>query len=239
MSDKPTVAIVEDDAEIRRLVCSLLAKEGIEVLSCASGSELERALERGKPDVIILDIMLPGDDGLTLCRKLRSTMNVGILMVSAKGDDVDKIVGLEIGADDYLPKPFNSRELVARVRALLRRVRDNGGAPPQDDGRQSYRFGPWTLERGGRELTNAQGQPVELTTGEFDLLLAFLQHPQRVLSRDQLLDWTRGRMAAPFDRSVDIQVSRLRRKLDLDGGGTVIRTVRGGGYLFALPVERN
>jgi two-component system, OmpR family, response regulator len=186
----------------------------------------------------VLDIMLPGEDGLSLCRRLRAAGDMPVLMVTAKGDDIDRIVGLEVGADDYLPKPFNPRELVARVRAILRRTRgQHRAAPPIANER--YRFGGWSLDVGARAVACPDGNDVELTAGEFDLLLCFVTHPQRVLNRDQLLDWTRGRSVGPFDRAVDVQLSRLRRKLAAaPGGETIIKTVRGGGYQFTLRVER-
>ena len=231
------IAVVEDDNEIRALVTGLLGREGFEVAGCRSGAELDRLLERQRVDLAVLDIMLPGEDGLSICRRLRARGDVAVLMVTAKGEDVDRIVGLEIGADDYLAKPFNPRELVARVRAVLRRTREANrvavAAPAE-----CYRFDGWTLDAGARGLTAPDGLDIELTGGEFDLLLAFVTHPQRVLNRDQLLDWTRGRSAGPFDRAVDVQLSRLRRKLGEHGGDALVKTVRGGGYIFAAAVEK-
>jgi two-component system OmpR family response regulator len=231
------IAVVEDDNEIRALVTGLLGREGFEVAGCRSGAELDRLLERQRVDLAVLDIMLPGEDGLSICRRLRARGDVAVLMVTAKGEDVDRIVGLEIGADDYLAKPFNPRELVARVRAVLRRTREANrvalAAPAE-----RYRFDGWVLDAGTRGLTTPDGLDIELTGGEFDLLLAFVTHPQRVLNRDQLLDWTRGRSAGPFDRAVDVQLSRLRRKLGEHGGDALVKTVRGGGYIFTAAVER-
>jgi two-component system OmpR family response regulator len=237
MDDTTVIAVVEDDPEIRALLASLLTREGFEVEACANGAEFNRVLERRRVDLAVLDIMMPGEDGLSICRRLRARGDVAVLMVTAKADDIDRIVGLEIGADDYLAKPFNPREMVARVRAILRRTREAHRAVEAP--RETYRFGGWRLDAGSRDLTGPDGEATVLTGGEFDLLLVFLQHPQRVLNRDQLMDWTRGRNAAPFDRSVDVQLSRLRRKLGdgADGLG-MIRTVRGGGYLFAPQVER-
>ncbi|MBB4630959.1 response regulator [Sphingosinicella soli] len=232
------IAVVEDDNEIRTLVTGLLAREGFEVSGCRSGAELDRLLERQRVDLAVLDIMLPGEDGLSICRRLRARGDVAVLMVTAKGDDIDRIIGLEIGADDYLAKPFNPRELVARVRAVLRRTRDTNRVSVAAQPSERYRFDGWTLDVGTRAL-NAPAGVVDLTGGEFDLLLAFVTHPQRVLNRDQLLDWTRGRSAGPFDRAIDVQLSRLRRKLADHGGEMLIKTVRGGGYLFAAGVERD
>jgi two-component system OmpR family response regulator len=233
------IAVVEDDPEIRSLVCGLLAREGFEAAACQNGTELERLLSRRRVDLVILDLMLPGDDGLTICRRLRAASPATpVLMVTAKGEDVDRIIGLEIGADDYLPKPFNPRELTARARAILRRTRDvHQVANLPRPG--TLRFAGWTLDAGSRELIDPDGGPVELTGGEFDLLMVLATHPQRVLNREQLLDWTRGRSADPFDRTIDVQLSRLRRKLRDDARQpAIIRTVRGGGYLFAPKVER-
>ncbi|WP_338446484.1 response regulator [Pelagerythrobacter marensis] len=237
-SDRRTVvAIVEDDREIAQLMAELLAREGYEVAICRDGSELDRLAARRRLDLVLLDLMLPGEDGLSICRRLHSApVRLPVIMITAKGDDIDRILGLEVGADDYLPKPFNPRELVARVRAVLRRTR-LAHRPSPLTGRR-YRFAGWVLDAGSRELLDPQGEAVELTGGEYDLLVALLDHPQRVLTRDQLLDWTRGRDAAPYDRTIDVQLSRLRRKLGDDPRKpAIIRTVRGGGYLFAPPVE--
>jgi two-component system OmpR family response regulator len=236
--DTSCIAVVEDDREIRALVVDLLAREGFEAVGCRSASEFDQLNLRRRVDLAVLDIMLPGEDGLSLCRRLRARGDLPVLMVTAKGDDIDRIVGLEVGADDYLPKPFNPRELVARVRAILRRTRGQHRAPPPI-ANERYRFGGWSLDVGARAVSNPQGEEVELTGGEFDLLLCFVTHPQRVLNRDQLLDWTRGRSVGPFDRAVDVQLSRLRRKLGAaPGGETIVKTVRGGGYQFTLQVER-
>lgn len=239
-SIKPTqsfIAVVEDDADIGELVTALLTREGFEVVHCTDGAGLDQLMSRRRVDLVLLDLMLPGEDGLAICRRLQSApVPPPVIMVTAKGDDIDRILGLEFGADDYLPKPFNPRELVARVRAVLRRTR-TAHRPGPVSGRK-YRFAGWTLDAGSRELYNRHGVPVELTGGEFDMLIALLDHPQRVLTRDQLLDWTRGRDAAPYDRTIDVQLSRLRRKLEDDPRAPgIIRTVRGGGYLFAPAVE--
>jgi two-component system OmpR family response regulator len=239
MDQNTVIAVVEDDPEIRSLVSGLLAREGYEVMPCIGAEELNRAVERRRIDLVILDLMLAGEDGLSICRRLRAGPDaIPILMVTAKGDDLDRIIGLEIGADDYLPKPFNPRELIARAKAILRRTRDLHRAPVTRPS-EVYRFAGWTLNAASRALTGPDGQPVELTGGEFDLLMVLLTHPQRVLNRDQLLDWTKGRNAVPFDRTIDVQLSRLRRKLgDLSRPPAMIKTVRGGGYLFSPAVER-
>ncbi|MBY8826523.1 response regulator [Hephaestia mangrovi] len=233
-----TIAVVEDDHEIRGMVVELLHREGFDAQACETAAAFDQLHARQRIDLAILDVMLPGEDGLSLCRRLHAQGEVPVLMVTAKGDDIDRIVGLEIGADDYLPKPFNPRELVARVRAILRRTRERQrvvSALPTE----RYRFGGWTIDAGARAVTCPADRPLELTGGEFDLLLCFVTHPQRVLNRDQLLDWTRGRSAMAFDRAVDVQLSRLRRKLaERDGGDALIKTIRGGGYQFTLAVDR-
>lgn len=232
------IAVVEDDAGIRQLVVDLLTREGFTVAGCQDGQQLDRLAARQRVDLVLLDLMLPGEDGLSICRRLSTApVPVPVIMITAKGDDIDRILGLEIGADDYLPKPFNPRELVARVRSVLRRTR--GAHRPAPLAGLRYEFAGWTLDAGPRTLRDPEDKPVELTGAEFDLLIALLDHPQRVLSRDQLLDWTRRREAGPFDRTIDVQLGRLRRKLNDDPRNpTIIRTIRGGGYLFAPAVER-
>jgi two-component system OmpR family response regulator len=238
MSEQTLIAIVEDDVEIRSLMTGLLVREGYEAAPCSGGAELDRLLERRRVDLVLLDLMMPGEDGLSICRRLRGTLDIPILIVTAKGEDIDRVIGLELGADDYLAKPFNSRELVARVRAILRRTRDTHRVSPAAP-KVVYRFSGWSLDVASRGLRDPTGKVIELTTGEHDLLLVLLEHPQRVLNRDQLLDWTRGRGANPLDRTIDVQLSRLRRKLGDDPRSpAMIRTVRGGGYLFAPTVER-
>lgn len=240
MTAQPQIALVEDDDEIRALVIGLLEREGMTGHPCRTAAEFD-ALIAGQPvDLALLDIMLPGEDGLSLCRRIRAMGNLPLIIVSARNDDVDKIIGLEIGADDYLPKPFNPRELIARIKALLRRSRSPEGAPgAQPLSNHRYAFQGWLWDADARRLTTPEGRPVELTGGEHDLLLCFVQRPQRVLSREQLLDWTRGRDAAPFDRTIDVQLGRLRRKLGLHPeGDELIKTVRGGGYVFVAPVRK-
>jgi two-component system OmpR family response regulator len=237
MDASPHVLIVDDDREIRDLLSRFLAKNSYRVSTAADGREMRKALSDWAIDLIILDLMLPGEDGLTLCRNLRADSNIPVIMLTARGEEVDRIVGLEMGADDYLAKPFNPRELVARIKAVLRRT--GGAAGGLAGARRTengliFSFAGWTLDLDRRELTSADGVLVPLSGGEFGLLAAFAGYPQRVLSRDQLLDLARGREAQPFDRSIDVQVSRLRRKIEADPQHpALIKTVRGGGYMFA------
>lgn len=232
---RPLVHLVEDDPEIRALVCSLLAREAMDCEAFADAGGFWRAFERRRPDLVVLDVMMPGEDGLSVCRRLQAMGGPPVLIASARGEPLDRVIGLEVGADDYISKPFEPRELTARVKALLRR-RD------RDDRAQTaprrLGFLGWRLDLGSRELTDPGGRGVELTAGEFDLLAALVRRPQQVLSRDDIMDILRGRSADVFDRSIDIQVSRLRRKLDEDPREPrLIRTVRNAGYLFAAAVE--
>lgn len=241
LSPSTHILIVDDDREIRELLSRFLAKHGYRVSLAADGRAMRRVLADSAVDLVILDVMLPGEDGLSLCRGLRATSMVPIVMLTAVGEEVDRIVGLELGADDYLPKPFNPRELLARIRAVLRRAgTPTGGlAGARRGGSAILRFAGWRLDLDRRELNAPGGTLVPLTGGEFGLLAAFALHPQRVLSRDQLLDLARGRGANAFDRSIDVQISRLRRKLEHDEPQPeLIKTVRGGGYLFTPEVER-
>ncbi|MPY76565.1 MAG: response regulator [Alphaproteobacteria bacterium] len=239
MPKSPHILVVDDDREIRSLVAQLLRKHGFRVTDAADGREMMQVLEDGRFDLVVLDLMLPGEDGLTLCRRVRGTSSLPIIMLTAMGEETDRIVGLEMGADDYLPKPFNPRELLARIRAVLRRT--GGEAPePQEENGGLRVFEGWSLDLAKRELRAPDGTLVPLTAGEYDLLAAIVERPGRVLSRDQLLDLTRGRDAAPFDRSVDVQISRLRRKLEPDPKEPqIIKTVRGGGYVLACEVTRS
>jgi two-component system OmpR family response regulator len=216
-------------------LADLLTREGYAPVCVENGAAMDRALMQACPDLIVLDIMLPGEDGLSICQRLRGKSRTPILMLTAKADDVDRIIGLELGADDYLPKPFNPRELLARIKAVLRRVDGPLQMPPP----RRIAFGRLVADLDGRSLTNDQDRIVELTAAEFDLLACFLERPKRVLSRDQLLDWTRGRTADPFDRVIDVSVSRLRRKLVAADPKAAfsIRTVRNGGYLFSADVR--
>ena len=230
------VLLIEDDADIRGLLTEFLTREGYDIRALADGRTATQALDAFRPAVVILDLMLPGEDGLSICRRIRQQSRVPIIMLTAKNSDIDRIVGLEIGADDYLGKPFNPRELLARVRALLRRTAEAAAAGPEP-GRKL--LGELILDLAGRTLTDATGAPVPLTTSEFDLLACFAERPRRVLSRDQLLDWTRGRQSTPFDRTIDVTISRLRSKLQpvAPEVAAAITTVRNGGYLLSLAVE--
>ncbi len=241
MTPSPHLLVVDDDREIRQLVKRFLERHGYRVETAADGRAMDAALAAGRFDLVVLDLMLPGEDGLSLCRRLRQTSAVPVIMLTALGDDADRIVGLEMGADDYLPKPFNPRELLARIRAVLRRTQtaDAPAAEPTAAADEAFRFAGWTLDPARRELRDPEGLLVALTAGEYGLLLALVERPQRVLSRDQLLDLTRGREAGPFDRSVDVQLGRLRRKIETDPKAPeLIKTVRGGGYVLATPVSR-
>ncbi|MBC7953485.1 MAG: response regulator [Rhodospirillaceae bacterium] len=241
MDTQPHILVVDDDREIRDLLARFLAKHGLRVTTAKDGVEMERALSDWAIDLVVLDLMMPGEDGLSLTRRLRGQgMTVPIIMLTAMGEDTDRIVGLEIGADDYMPKPFNPRELLARIKAVLRRAHSPAPRPTQAGTGNRFSFHNWVLDVTTRDLTSPDGVVLTLSAGEFDLLQAFVEHPRRVLSRDQLLDFARGRQAIPFDRSIDIQVSRLRRKLDDDAKDPqLIKTVRGGGYLFTPAVERS
>jgi two-component system, OmpR family, response regulator len=237
------ILVVDDDKEIRSLLSKFLAKNGLRVSVAAEGREMRRVLEEAKIDLIVLDIMLPGESGLTLCGQLRATTTIPILMLTAVAEDTDRIIGLEIGADDYLAKPFNPRELLARIRAILRRAEDRPPTPLSSEAEAElvFVFDGWTIQPGRRQVLDPGGQPVDLTGGEFDLLLALVERPQRVLSRDRLLDLTKGRTASLFDRSIDVQIGRLRRKLEsaAPGGGMLIATVRGGGYMFTAAAAKS
>lgn len=228
------ILVVDDDREIRNLLSKFLTKNSLRVSLAADGREMRRVLAEAKIDLIVLDVMLPGESGLTLCGQLRATTSVPIIMLTAVSEETDRIIGLEMGADDYLPKPFNPRELLARIRAILRRTEDRAAIAVANEGDPVFVFDGWKLHPARRQLLDPAGNPVELTGGEFDLLAALVERPQRVLSRDRLLDLTKGRAASLFDRSIDVQIGRLRRKLEstVAGAGGLIATVRGGGYMF-------
>jgi len=237
MEESPHVLVVDDDREIRDLLARFLAKHGLRVTTAADGAEMRAALADWRIDLVVLDIMMPGEDGLTLCRQLRAESSLPVIMLTAMGEEVDRIVGLEMGADDYVAKPFNPRELLARIKAVLRRVGEAAAADAEPG--TVLAFAGWRLDLDRRDLTGPDGATVPLSGGEFGLLAAFATHPQRVLSRDQLLDLARGRDAQPFDRSIDVQVSRLRRKIEPDvKQPTLIKTVRSGGYMFTPEVAR-
>ncbi len=242
MADSPTkLLVVDDDAALRVLLQDYLTREGFEVHGVEDGVGMDAALAEEEPDLVILDLMLPGEDGLTLARRLRRRTQVPIIMLSARGDEIDRIVGLEVGADDYMPKPFNPRELLARIRAVLRRR-----APPEVEGAEGsessdpsiYRFGPYRLDFNLRELRR-DGEPVVLTSGELDLLRILIEHGDRVLDRDRILDLLKGYERSPFDRSIDVQIARLRAKIEPDTKHPrYIRTVWGKGYIFTPAGEQ-
>jgi len=229
------ILMVDDDPGIRDVVSDFLSRHGYLVETAADAREMQTALDRNRVDLIVLDIMLPGEDGLAICRRLAGAGGPPIIMLSAMGEDTDRIVGLELGADDYLAKPCNPRELLARVRAVLRRA-DQRNA--QNAIRAGCEFAGWRLDLVRRELRSPQGVIVNLSSGEFSLLRAFVERPQRVLTRDQLLDFARGPDSDAFDRAIDVQISRLRRKLDDGGGQDLIRTIRNEGYMFTAKVKR-
>ena len=231
---RPCILIVDDDPDIRRLVAEFLTNEGMAVDVAADADGLDAALTLRRPDLVVLDLMLPGEDGLSICRRLRANDGPAILMLTAKSDEIDRVVGLEMGADDYLVKPFGPRELLARIRAVLRRISEQPASGPP----RRFAFDQFVIDLDTRQLVGAQGGALTLTSGEFDLLACFVQRPRRVLSRDQILDRLRGRSAEPFDRTVDMLVSRLRRKLELAGASAeLISTVRSSGYLFTPSVR--
>jgi two-component system OmpR family response regulator len=237
MPNRPHILITDDDRQIRASLERFLVQNGFRVSAVENGAAMMAALETGRFDLIVLDIMMPGEDGLSLCRRLRAVNEVPVVLLTAVSSETDRIIGLEIGADDYVCKPFNPRELLARIRAVLRRTSSASGqgeaATPS-----YYEFEGWQLDAVRRTLRNPEGSLVELTAGEFDLLLAFVERPQHVLTRDQLLDLTRGRAATVIDRSIDVQVSRLRRKIEADPQLPVfIKTVRSGGYVFCAGVS--
>ncbi|TFF22122.1 response regulator [Jiella endophytica] len=228
--------MVEDDPEISRLVSEFMTREGFEMHLAENGVEMDALLTRLRPDLVILDLMLPGEDGLSICRRLRLADTIPIIMLTAKSDEVDRVVGLEMGADDYLVKPFGARELLARVRAVLRR--GQASVAPRANRRLSFEGFVLDLDARGLEIAES-GEPIQLTTAEFDLLACFAQHPRRVLTRDQIMDFTRGRNFDPFDRTIDMLVSRLRRKLSaVIPDVNLISTVRNGGYLMTVPVKQ-
>ncbi|HLY54663.1 MAG TPA: response regulator [Stellaceae bacterium] len=240
MDRTPHILVVDDDREIRSLLSQFLTRHSFRVSSARDGAEMFRVLAAARVDLIVLDLMLPGEDGLALCRRLRNDSQVPVVMLTAMGEEIDRIVGLEMGADDYVAKPFNPRELLARMRAVLRRAGQVQLAPAGQakEGSRMLAFADWRLDVGRRELRRADGTLVVLSSGEYEMLLAFVERPQRVLTRDQLLDLARGRVAAPYDRSVDIQIMRLRRKIEDDPKSPVlIKTVRSGGYLFTPTVR--
>ncbi len=233
------ILMVDDDPGIRDVVSEFLGQHGYQVETAGDARAMEQVLAKGPVDLIVLDVMMPGEDGLSICRRLTAQPGgPAIIMLSAMGEDTDRIVGLELGADDYLPKPCNPRELLARIRAVLRRRAEPQPVP--DGMSATCHFAGWKLDLVRRELRSPDGVVVNLSSGEFSLLRAFAERPQRILTRDQLLDMARGRDSDAYDRAIDVQISRLRKKLDDgSGGGELIRTIRSEGYMFVPKVTRS
>jgi two-component system OmpR family response regulator len=235
----PHILVVDDDREIRDLLSKFLERQGMRVSAARDAREARRLWPLGRYHLVVLDLMLPGESGLDFARWLRGQSEVPIVMLTAMGEETDRIVGLELGADDYVAKPFNPRELLARIRAVLRRTGGEPGAPRKEPPPKAVRFAGWTLEPARRRLLDPEGTEVPLTGGEYELLVILLERPNRVLTRDMLMDLLHNRQAGPFDRAIDVAVSRLRRKLEDDGRNPqLIKTVRGGGYVLAASVER-
>jgi two-component system, OmpR family, response regulator len=237
MSDRPHLVIVDDDREIRTLLSQYLEKHDFRTTAVAEGKEMRRVMERSRVDLVVLDLMLPGEDGLSICRELRTRSQVPVIMLTARGEDVDRIVGLELGADDYVPKPFNPRELLGRIRAVLRRAA-HAPRDPSPETIRSFTFNGWKLDTTTRTLTDVEGKEVALSGAEYRLLAVLLSSANRVLSRAQLTELLRGREADPFDRSIDVRVSRLRQILGDDARAPqIIKTVYGEGYVVGVPVQ--
>ncbi|MXP29328.1 response regulator [Porphyrobacter algicida] len=237
IEDQPTVLLVDDESSLREPLAEYLTRQGFVVHEADSAAAARSRLLEAVPDLVLLDIMMPGEDGLSLCRHLVETRGIPVILLTAKGEAMDRIIGLEIGADDYVAKPFEPRELVARIRSVLRRSTKSGGEPESED--LLYRFEGWELDPLKRRLSDPEGSIVAISTAEFRLLRAFCDHPRQVVDRDRLLDLVQGREAHLFDRAVDNQVSRLRRKIEADSREPqLIQTVRGGGYRLAADVAR-
>ncbi|WP_431513262.1 winged helix-turn-helix domain-containing protein [Variovorax sp. DAIF25] len=240
MKPAPHIAVLDDEADITLLLANYLQSHGFRVTQIHNGRSLITLMDSDPADLVLLDLGLPGEDGFSIARRLRDSWRCGLVIVTGRGDAVDKVVGLEVGADDYVTKPFDLRELVARVKAVLRRLTPEtpafaAGVSASPD---KLRFAGWQLDTAARNLRSPQGEEVALTGGEFDLLQAFARHPGRVLSRDFLLEQTRGREAAPFDRTIDVQVGRLRKKIEADADDPqLIKSVRGAGYILVPPVS--
>ena len=233
------IAVLDDEVDITQLLANYLQSHGYRVTKLHNGGSLMELMRADPPALVLLDLGLPGEDGFSIARKLREHWRCGLVIVTGRGDSVDKVVGLEVGADDYVTKPFDLRELLARIKAVLRRMApgESTALANADSPRSKLRFAGWELDSASRRLTSPQGQNVAVTTSEFDLLCAFTQHAGRVLSRDFLLEQTRGREAGPFDRTIDVQVGRLRKKLEADvDDPQIIKSVRGAGYILVPPV---
>lgn len=239
MTRSPHILIVDDDPKIRSGLSRFLTEQGLRTTTAGDGREMLGKMANASIDLVVLDVMLPGEDGLSLCRKLVADRTLPVIMLTAVAGETDRIIGLELGAEDYICKPFSPRELLARIRVVLRR-RDVSSASPRKLPVHRHRFDGWTLDSRGRTLTSPSGAYVDMTTGEFDLLQAFVEHPNVVLTRDQLLDLARGRASLAVDRAIDVQVMRLRRKLETDPQAPhLIKTVRNSGYIFTPEVQRD
>lgn len=238
MDDPPHIVVADDDGDICDLISDFLGKHGFSVATALTARDLDKQLAARKPDLVLLDLMLPDADGLSLCRSLKQRERVPVIIVSALGDEPDRVTGLEMGADDYLAKPFSPREMLARIKAVLRRSSGTtAAARERSPSAAVYRFEGWRLDSGRRELRNPLGALVDLSSAELDLLIAFARHPQRVMARNVLLGLARGRTAGPLDRTIDVHIGRLRRKLEDDPRHpSLIKTVRGGGYVFSPAV---
>lgn len=234
----PHVLVVDDDPAVRELLCEYLAENDVRVTAVASGTAMTEVLDTQAIDLVLLDLRLPGEDGMQLARTLRERASVPIVLLTGKKDEADRVMGLELGADDYVTKPFSPRELLARIRAVLRRYQVQATLPERDNTRRAYRFAGWELNLRTRRLITPEGQTLELSNGEFSLLAAFCAAPQRVLSRDQLLSMSRLHEAEVYDRTIDVQILRLRRKIEAEPSRPrFIVTQRGAGYVFDAPVE--
>ncbi len=239
MDERRHILVVDDDIEMRALLSNFLSRHGYRVSVAPNGAVMTQMLGSARIDLVILDIMMPGDDGLILCRQLRANGSIPIIMLTAVGGEIDRVLGLEMGADDYLPKPFHTRELLARIRAVLRRAALPAPGSPAGT-RRVFEFAGWRLDVTRRQLYSPANARVDLRAAEFDLLLALVERPQHVLTRDQLLDLARGRASTSFDRSIDVHISRLRHRIEVDPKEPeLIKTIRSGGYVFAAPVTLN
>jgi DNA-binding response OmpR family regulator len=239
VTDQPHILLVDDERDIRDPLAAFLGKNGLRVTKADNAASAREIVAVHAIDLVLLDIMMPGEDGLSLARWLRATSAIPVILLTAKAEELDRILGLEIGADDYVTKPFSPRELLARIKAVLRRTASGGPREVHAPDAQGFAFGGWVLRTGERELVDGEGVAVPLSTGEYNLLHAFLTHPRRVLTRDQLLDLSAGRELAAFERSIDNHISRLRRKIEADPADPkLIKTIWGGGYMLASEVRR-
>ena len=239
MADTPHLLLVDDERSIREPLAAYLTRQGFRVTQSGDAESARTRMAAYAIDLVVLDIMMPGEDGLSLCRHIRATSDTPVILLTAKSEETDRIVGLEMGADDYVVKPFSPRELAARIKTVLRRAAGSGGTRQHAPDSGSYAFAGWVLKTGERALVDREGVSVALSTGEYNLLLVLVQRPRQVLTRDQLLDLTQGREAAAFDRAIDNQVSRLRRKIEADPKAPeIIKTVWGGGYALSTDVTR-